>query len=132
VRRLLGLALMAIVCVGCSEQSSMFIENASDQLVVVRVFFHDFGESFGFSVPAGTRAWAWAPLEGRVSGPIAVYDDACRVLWHDEIRTDGGLLTVDQSGAVALAAPPAPSSVPPDAGFLEFTEACATSDNPRR
>jgi hypothetical protein len=131
MRPWLGLVLLATLLAGCSERSSMFIENASSQPVVVRVFFHDFGESFGFSVPAGVRAWAWAPLEGRVSGPIAVYDEACHVLWHDEIRSDGGLLALSPTGGVSLVAPPGQPSEPPPTAFLEFTDACAESANPR-
>ena len=54
--RWFGLLVVAALSVGCGEQSSLFIENDSDHSVVVRVFFNDFAESFGFNVPAGTRA----------------------------------------------------------------------------
>ena len=128
----LAIALVAVVCGGCSERSSLFIENDSDHSVVVRVFFNDFGESFGFTVPAGAQGWGWAPLEGRVVGPIAVYDDACNLTWHEEIRPDGGRLTLGTGGGTFLE-PPAP---PPTGGsvtsYLEYTDTCAESPSPRR
>src|SRR6267154_2376273 len=96
--RWLAIAVIAVASAGCSERSSLFIENASGQSVVVRVFFNDFGESFGFKVPAGVRGWGWAPLEGRVVGPIAVYEGACNLTWHEEIRPDGGHLTLNSAG----------------------------------
>jgi hypothetical protein len=110
----------------------LFIENTSGQSFVVRVFFNDFGESFGFKVPAGVRGWGWAPLEGRVVGPIAVYDDACNMTWHDEIRPDGGSLTLDTADGVVLG-PPTPQPTGSSAvAYLDYTDACADSPSPRR
>lgn len=129
--RLLGLALVAALCMGCSERSSLSVENLSDRSVVVRVYFHNFGESFGFSVPAGVRAWAWAPLEGRVSGPIVVFDDACRVIWSQEIPLDGGELRLIAGGRIDFSAPAVAPTTPSPTASLEYTDRCAESDNPR-
>lgn len=122
-----GLALAAVL-VGCSEQSSLSIENRAAAPFVVRVYFNDFDESFGFDVPAGSDAWAWAPLEGRVSGPVAVYDLDCRLLSTQTLPKVGGHLVLVDAGALSLAdgGANAPSS------YLEFTERCAEVGNPRR
>ncbi len=130
--RWLALALIGVLCLGCSERSSLFVENLSAQPVVVRVYFNSFGESFGFRVPAGVRAWGWAPLEGRVSGPIAVFDESCTIAWHQEIPMDGGHLKLDAGGAIELSAPESPSPAPSAGAFLEFTDVCAEAANPRR
>jgi hypothetical protein len=131
VRRLVGIFLIASILAGCSERSSLFIENGSSRTVIVRVFFHDFGESFGYRVPAGVRAWGWAPLEGRVTGPIAIYDESCNIIWHAEIRPDGGRLTVDEAGGFRLTAPQSELAEPTSA-LLDYTDRCADSSNPRR
>jgi hypothetical protein len=130
--RWLAMAVIAVASAGCSERSSLLIENDSGQSVVVRVFFNDFGESFGFKVPAGVRGWGWAPLEGRVVGPIAVYDDACNLTWHEEIRPDGGHLTLNAAGEVALEPQAAPPSEAAAITYLEYTDTCADSGSPRR
>lgn len=129
--RWLALALVAALCMGCTERSSLFVENLSDRPVVVRVYFNNFGESFGFSVPPGARAWAWAPLDGRVSGPIAVFDASCGLEWHQELPTDGGALRLDAAGGIALTAADGASTAPSESPHLEYTDACAESDNPR-
>ena len=113
-----------------TAQSSLYIANDGPAPVVVRIYFNDFPESFGFPVPAGTHAWAWSPLEGGVAGPIAVYDETCHVTWHTEIRPDGGLLTLDAAGPVGLGPPIAPGAVPASAAQLPFTDVCADTPSP--
>ncbi|HTC85514.1 MAG TPA: glycosyltransferase family 87 protein [Candidatus Acidoferrum sp.] len=113
-------------------RSSLYIANVGAAPVVVRVFFNDFAESFGFDVPAGASAWAWSPLDGGVSGPIATYDSSCRLTWHSEIRADGGSLTIGATGAAELTAPPAAAAVPSSVAHLAYTDACADAGSPGR
>ena len=115
-----------------TARSSLFITNEGVAPVVVRVYFNDFDESFGYRVPAGSQAWAWTPLVGGVSGPVAVYDGACVLAWHTPIRPDGGTLIVPATGPARLTAPPAVGSPPPSQSYLEYTDLCASAGNPGR
>ncbi len=106
----LALALAAALGIGAwiasSPTSSVTLENASRQPVIVRFGALAQDATFGFRVDPGSRVTAFGPLPGALTGSLVVYDLQCERIASVQAPPHGGHVLIGADGALDLSHPP--------------------------
>lgn len=98
-----GLAVIALVLLGCDPSHAFAVDNQTDHEFTVRITETTYADEFGstvsyFSVPANTKAYAFPSEIGALKGSVDVLDGDCNLVGTVEARS-GSIVTIhdDQS-----------------------------------
>ena len=94
-------AFALLLVAGSAPQSGVTVSNAGGRDILVRIGAAQQPATFGFRVPAGSRARAFGPLTGEITGPIHVFDVDCVMLASFDAPS-GGHLSITSDGSVVL------------------------------
>lgn len=91
-------AVSVSVMTGGLTRSAMYLENATDQAVIVRFSAPGQSASWGYLVNPGQSGTGWSDQTGGVLGPVRVFDAGCRLLNVTDVAPLGGSYKIDAEG----------------------------------
>ena len=112
-------AIGASVATGGLARSSMQLENATSQTVIVRFVAPGQPASWGYLVQAGQRGIGWSDRTGGVLGPFRVFDTGCRLLAVVDVAPTGGSYRLGSEGMRAAASVSGSTYLPYDSRCSE-------------
>lgn len=91
-------AVSISVMTGGLAKSSMYLQDTTNEAVIVRFSVSGQSASWGYLVNPGQMGVGWFDQTGRVLGPVRVFDTGCRLLITADIVPIGGSYRVDAAG----------------------------------
>ena len=112
-------AVSVSVMTGGLTRSAMYLENATDQAVIVRFSAPGQSASWGYLVNPGQIGIGWSDQTGSVLGPARVFDAGCRLLTITDVGPLGGSYKIDAKGLHDRSLPLGTTYLPYDARCSE-------------